>query len=234
MTISTQILERIKYYGGYPQTSVSLSQMVKFGQNLDPITLLKGTKFVHRELPVRLAHRVVELENLPHNLSAMPSIQTVKRWYTESFKDLMELPEYNLDSSFELEKSKYFTERPENLPMPEGALEYIQTITKTIELIKKRHDPTQMTIAQGIIELKDYRSKSGKCVMDMEERLPESIQAFLDRFYLSRIGIRMLIGQHVALTRSHFDPSSVPKDYVGIICTKTNIGQIGSFYIYLL
>lgn len=223
MTVSTQILERIKYYSGYPQTSVSISQMVKFGQHLDPITLLKGSKFVHRELPVRLAHRVVELENLPHNLSAMPSILNVKRWYTESFRDLMELAEYNLDSSFKLEKSKYFTERPESLPMPEGALDYIKTLTKTIEIIKKRHDPTQMTIAQGILELKDYLSKTGK----QEERLPASIQSFLDRFYLSRIGIRMLIGQHVALTKSYLNPSSVPKDYVGIICTKTNIGQIG-------
>lgn len=38
------------------------------------------------ELPVRLAHRVKELDELPHNLSAMPSINKVKNWYAQSFE----------------------------------------------------------------------------------------------------------------------------------------------------
>ena len=38
------------------------------------------------ELPVRLAHRVKELDELPHNLSAMPSINKVKDWYAQSFE----------------------------------------------------------------------------------------------------------------------------------------------------
>jgi pyruvate dehydrogenase kinase 2/3/4 len=37
-------------------------------------------------LPVRLAHRVKELDDLPHNLSAMPSIKKVKNWYAQSFE----------------------------------------------------------------------------------------------------------------------------------------------------
>lgn len=38
------------------------------------------------ELPIRLAHRVKELDELPHNLNKMPSIEKVKRWYAESFE----------------------------------------------------------------------------------------------------------------------------------------------------
>lgn len=38
------------------------------------------------ELPIRLAHRVKELDGLPHNLSRMPSIEKVKKWYAESFE----------------------------------------------------------------------------------------------------------------------------------------------------
>jgi hypothetical protein len=38
------------------------------------------------ELPVRLAHRAKELDELPHNLSSMPSIQKVKNWYAQSFE----------------------------------------------------------------------------------------------------------------------------------------------------
>lgn len=33
-----------------------------------------------------MAHRVKELDELPHNLSAMPSINKVKDWYAQSFE----------------------------------------------------------------------------------------------------------------------------------------------------
>lgn len=54
--------------------------------------------------------------------------------------------------------------------------------------------------------------------------LPSSVQSFLDRFYLSRIGIRMLIGQHVAISSTAI---SKP-DYVGIICTKTSLKKMAT------
>lgn len=38
------------------------------------------------ELPIRLAHRVKELDTLPNNLNKMPSIEKVKKWYAESFE----------------------------------------------------------------------------------------------------------------------------------------------------
>ena len=42
---------------------------------------------------MRLAHRVKELDELPHNLSAMPSINKVKDWYAQSF----EVPRFFVD-----------------------------------------------------------------------------------------------------------------------------------------
>nr|GFB44694.1 pyruvate dehydrogenase (acetyl-transferring) kinase, mitochondrial [Tanacetum cinerariifolium] len=43
----------------------------------------------------------------------------------------------------------------------------------------------------------------------------DDIHQFLDRFYMSRIGIRMLIGQHVAM----HEPNPLP-DQIGYIHTK--------------
>lgn len=43
-------------------------------------------------------------------------------------------------------------------------------------------------MAQGVIELKETR--------DIDPSMELSIQYFLDRFYMSRISIRMLINQH--------------------------------------
>ncbi|CAI9776163.1 unnamed protein product [Fraxinus pennsylvanica] len=81
--------------------------------------------------------------------------------------------------------------------------------TQMIKMIKVRHNNVVPMMALGVQQLKkdldpkiDYK--------DLDE-----IQQFLDRFYMSRIGIRMLIGQHVAL----HDPNPLP-DCVGYIHTK--------------
>jgi Mitochondrial branched-chain alpha-ketoacid dehydrogenase kinase len=64
-----------------PPNIVSIREMVQFGRIPTQQQLFRGTQFVLNELPIRLAHRVVELENLPHDLSKMPSILKVKNWY---------------------------------------------------------------------------------------------------------------------------------------------------------
>lgn len=38
------------------------------------------------ELPIRLAHRVKQLDELPNGLNEMPSIIRVKEWYAQSFE----------------------------------------------------------------------------------------------------------------------------------------------------
>lgn len=40
--------------------------------------LLLSAQFLHNELPVRLAHRVAELENLPYGLSAKAHVLKVR------------------------------------------------------------------------------------------------------------------------------------------------------------
>lgn len=91
---------------------------------------------------------------------------------------------------------------------------YNQKFAQTLNQIKRRHDGVVTTMAQGILEYKRKRQRM---------QIDNNIQNFLDRFYMSRIGIRMLIGQHIALTdKSHYrDPT-----YVGIICTKTNVRDL--------
>ena len=49
-------------------------------------TLFRASQFLSEELPIRLAHRVQELDHLPDGLNEMPSIQRVKNWYAQSFE----------------------------------------------------------------------------------------------------------------------------------------------------
>jgi len=49
-------------------------------------TLFKASQFLSEELPIRLAHRVQELQDLPDGLNEMPSIKKVQDWYAQSFE----------------------------------------------------------------------------------------------------------------------------------------------------
>ncbi|KAG0178015.1 hypothetical protein DFQ29_004035 [Apophysomyces sp. BC1021] len=268
--ITPHLYDKIKHFAKFPQTGVSLKQMVMFGQKPSQGTLFKASQFLHEELPIRLAHRVKELEELPRNLNEMPSIVKVKNWYAQSFEDLIDLPPPHLSGAMRdrlkhaskngdhrtlppsvpnpsLRRTikpntlhpavpighRYYTNIDE-VDFPPEINEYTSTFVRTIEAIKRRHDPVVTTmgksnsggnssrgidhfatviLAQGILEYKD-RLKSSMIDTD--------IQQFLDRFYMSRIGIRMLIGQHSALYRGPYRR----KDYVGVICTKTNIREV--------
>jgi hypothetical protein len=97
-----QELERL---AGYAQTSVSLKATLDTGLGLllqhqsqqgvaaDELTrpqrtLIQIATFLRRELPVRLARRVVELQGLPDGLHSMPSVQRVREWYEQSFIEI--------------------------------------------------------------------------------------------------------------------------------------------------
>lgn len=73
-----------------------------------------------------------------------------------------------------------------NTEWPPEVHDYNKRFTQTLEAIKKRHDPTVTTVAQGVLEWK-RNQKAQNIGLD--------VQAWLDRFYMSRIGIRFLIGQ---------------------------------------
>jgi pyruvate dehydrogenase kinase 2/3/4 len=107
---SERLMDTIKHYSGFPATGVSLRQMVQFGERPSTGecvfivknwstwqarvlrcwnsigTLFRASQFLSEELPIRLAHRVQELGDLPDGLNDMPSIKKVQDWYAQSFE----------------------------------------------------------------------------------------------------------------------------------------------------
>jgi pyruvate dehydrogenase kinase 2/3/4 len=81
---------------------------------------------------------------------------------------------------------RYYVNPGVAVDWPPEVHDYNANFTKALEKIKRRHDPTVTTVAQGVMEWK--RSHNA-------QNIGTEIQAWLDRFYLSRIGIRFLIGQ---------------------------------------
>ncbi|AQL08968.1 [Pyruvate dehydrogenase (acetyl-transferring)] kinase mitochondrial [Zea mays] len=85
-----------------------------------------------------------------------------------------------------------------------------------INMVKVRHNNVVPTMALGVQQLKKELGRSRKVPFEFDE-----IHEFLDRFYMSRIGIHMLIGQHVAL----HDPKPEP-GVIGIINTRLSPIQV--------
>ncbi|KAJ0304156.1 hypothetical protein COL516b_006046 [Colletotrichum fioriniae] len=255
-----RLMDTIRHYASFPATGVSLRQMVQFGEKPSVGTLFRASQFLAEELPIRLAHRVQELDELPDGLNDMPSVKRVQDWYAQSFEELTQLPRPDLDKSTKERllrpaksygKGPMLSEATRNPSIEEGQYAslpqsngngwskqknvaarryfamvddigdwppelrlYNERFAKALHGIKRRHDGVVTTMAQGILEYKRKRQRM---------QIDNNIQSFLDRFYMSRIGIRMLIGQHIALTDQshHRDPT-----YVGIICTKTNVQDL--------
>ncbi|XP_066519666.1 pyruvate dehydrogenase (acetyl-transferring) kinase isozyme 2, mitochondrial [Hoplias malabaricus] len=72
--------------------------------------------------------------------------------------------------------------------------EFVETLLN----IRNRHNDVVPTMAQGVIEYKE--------VFGQDPLTNQNIQYFLDRFYMSRISIRMLINQHTLV----FDGTTNP------------------------
>eukprot|EP00732_Lithocolla_globosa_P004872 Lithocolla_globosa_v1_NODE_4689_length_1386_cov_7.768595.p1 type:complete len:399 gc:universal NODE_4689_length_1386_cov_7.768595:1202-6(-) len=220
--IPPALMKQIKHFASFRPRSVALNQVVSFGSDPSQATLLRVAEFLRGELPVRLAHRVLDLETLqPKSLATSPSFTSVKLWYATSFKDLIEHPKFVL-ASHKLKlppptnSSLYYGSsiwKEEDLP--DNVEDLNKNFAQCIEKIKRRHDNVVEMISEGIMEFKGQNDAATSSVITPE------IQAFLDRFFLSRIGIRFLIGQQVALVKRNRD-----NDYVGIVCTKTNIREI--------
>lgn len=172
------------------QTGVSLKYMLDFGSRPIGRQLVLSAQFLHNELPVRLAHRVAELERAPYGLSTKPAVRVVRDWYVESFRELRAFPKVR-DGDDEA------------------------AFTQLLRQIYHRHRNVVPVMAVGVADLK--RELAGE--LTAMNSLPE-VHEMLDSFYLSRIGIRMLIGQHVAL----HEPRR--RGHIGLIDTKCSPGVV--------
>lgn len=101
----------------------------------------------------------------------MPSTKLVTSWYETSFEEVI---------MFQKKKSSHRD---------------LVRFHDAMETIIRRHRNVVETMANGILEWREEFQNQP----DVIEKYRSKIQYFLDRFYTSRIGIRILINQHVLL-----------------------------------
>lgn len=184
------------------QSAVSIRTMLNFGEAADTpenyeCALLTSAQFLHRELPVRLAHRLVELSCLPHGLAQQKSIKLIANFYERSYRELKQFP------------------------IPSNLQEEAE-FTALLSRIYERHSSTIVTASRGILEFKKSLSNEGEDQVYPQAPpsvIEEDIQRWLDIFFMSRMGIRLLISQHIALHQPR-------EGFVGIIQKDCTISDV--------
>lgn len=189
--------KELELYSKKKQTSVSIQSLMESGRGDNPNlptgratkasekVLMQVACFLHRELPVRLAHRAVKLESYPpfnnsgkilmsyfgescsfahifFPFHCTVNIRNVTNWYKTSFAQLRACP------------------------VPQD-LEKEENFARVIESIYERHSSTLITMAKGAHELRNMLNQNIVSFADSND-----IQKRLDDFYMSRIGIRMV------------------------------------------
>jgi len=142
-------------------------------------------------MPVRLAHRIRDLEGLPL-MKDIESVREVRDLYVTSFLELEDFDPL--------------------IRTPEQEEEF----SRLLENIYERHSKVLVQMARGAYE---YRNLI-RTQKDKEFELMEETHNFLDRFYLYRIGMRVLIGQYLALRQPPVE------NYIGIVCSHTSPYEI--------
>uniref|UniRef100_G3UJM2 Protein-serine/threonine kinase n=1 Tax=Loxodonta africana TaxID=9785 RepID=G3UJM2_LOXAF len=92
----------------------------------------------------------------------------------------------------------------------------LSQFTEALITIRNRHNDVVPTMAQGVLEYKDTYGD--------DPVSNQNVQYFLDRFYLSRISIRMLINQHTLIFDGSTNPAH-PK-HIGSIDPNCNVSEV--------
>lgn len=166
---ASSMTELLNEYARRESSTINLKQMLAVGSRPTPAALLKSSVYLYRELPILLAKKVKELDSLPYGLGLTDGVKRVRQMYYDSFRDILSMLE------------------------PKTA-EDETNFTNLLKKIYERHRLVIAEIALGILQLKREIGGGGDDFMSSCPFLVE----FLDRFYSTRIGIRLLISHHIA------------------------------------
>eukprot|EP00069_Balaena_mysticetus_P015215 bmy_09107T0 len=137
-------------------------------------------------------------------------------------KEISLLPDNLLRTpSVQLVQSWYIQSLQELLDFKDKSAEDAKTIydfTDTVIRIRNRHNDVIPTMAQGVIE---YKESFG-----VDPVTSQNVQYFLDRFYMSRISIRMLLNQHSLLFGGKGKGSLSHRKHIGSINPNCNVVEV--------
>lgn len=193
--------ERIKKLQTYSPHSLSVKELLSFPSLENPEE--RSFIFLRRQLLIRLANIIREIECLPESFRQQPSFIQCQDWYWQSFRDILRFEDVEARDANNQEE-----------------------FTKCLQKVVQRHSSVVETMAHAVLEYKRVKLAEAQS----KQRLPRAgnsnktktsvngqihyvrdpnyektkefnkeLTKFLDRFFMSRIGIRLLLNQHLSL-----------------------------------
>lgn len=124
-------------------------------------------------------------------------LHVIKRWvvfpcrYMQSFQDILKFRDRNAEDEKVTHESVNNKHQPFFFSFICGDYIFLTSgfsFTDAVIKIRNRHNDVVPTMAQGVVEYKE--------TYGTDPVVSQNVQYFLDRFYMSRISIRMLLNQH--------------------------------------
>jgi hypothetical protein len=193
-------MEQLESLASMRCTPLSLVDMYKYAVDFNnQEQRFRNAQFLHKELPIRIAQRAVDLLTLPHGLSDALPIRQIAHVYLLYLQKFQECPPPTTP-----EQEEKFTDMLQSMVLDRSSIPH--------------------AIAQGVDEWMENDLHE-----DLQlERLQEMEDA-LYRFFTARVGLRFLTEHHIlsspsrtsgSLRKSQSPYAEEDKDFLG--CIQTN------------
>lgn len=196
-------MEELQRLASMRCTPLSLEDMYKYAVDFnDQEQRLRNAQFLHKELPIRMAQRAVDLMTLPHGLSEALPIQQIAHMYL------------------------IYLERFQEFPVPTTAEEE-DAFTELLQGMVLNRTSIPMAIARGI---NAWRTSPG--AEELEAERLQQMEDALYRFFTARVGLRFLTEHHILTSPVHASRSLLRKstssisqdnDFLGCIETDCDV-----------
>jgi len=126
----SKIYNKIFDYTLIKTTPLKFANIITIPNKITINNMIKiSTSHLYREMPIRFAHRIYDLNMFPYGLNHNHNVTIIRDWYLTSFDELISIPEPKTQTEIEEFKFK-------------------------IENIYHRHSPTILKLTKGLFELK--------------------------------------------------------------------------------
>ena len=187
--------EQIRTLARKKQTAVTLSDLFKYSRATSDAQRVSNARFLQRELPIRFARRVEQLNTLPHGMSAQRNVIALRDLYARICGNIGALPPASNAAD-----AAHFTAKLNSILDQKNAASVVQTM------------------ALAVLQLRQNKDEAGQ----WSAQLRGSLDAVLDQFYMSRIGMRFIIEQFVASESAH----SAGERFAGVIDSAMDPAQV--------
>ncbi|KAL1755096.1 branched-chain alpha-ketoacid dehydrogenase [Schizophyllum commune] len=189
--------KQLEAYASKETKRLTLRQLVFFGRSMNTERLLTSANYVRTELPVRIAHRIRDLQALPYVVVTQEGIARVYEACPTQRRTLLHSP-----------NGRRFRKYP-----PINTLEENNEFCRFLAGLLNDHATVIPLLSLGLSLSSPYMS-------------PDALDAFMKRMLVSRISRRVLAEHHIALTNNFNGHRLYARDpHVGVIFTGLNVAR---------